>query len=629
MKRFDRRVLGIFLAPVVFIAALASGSYSICAYAEEITEQFTISEEEQPLADKPRGVQPEEAKPGEVQPEEVAYEAPEGQEPSFDAPGDMEAEKESSDKVEGTDSLTGSESGEGAGADAEAGSDAKAGDLTKAPSNGEHYYDICFYIKDNAIDGEIPTGVLGQILGTYSAPIRINNAVSDSDLYTSSTAVEGSEDNLLDDGMTAANEVTAMLSLYPDESAIKAVIPEFDPFRHYVVWYVIKDAPTAAPNSDVTIHVDGVIRTRQNPLVPDPEEDPIVEPEKPNQPVKPEVDPEIIDMGKKVEIEIQALLLDENGNDATEIPYDGQEHMVGGFAINVKDKADHNLLEELIYNYKGALLRRTVYAQEGYTSFPVRDRVFSVNITGAYATVQNIGQAIVAFYSGTRKLNGPEDIIIRDENGTIISSYINVVTKPATVTVSKRPLTIEAGTSVLNDNGQTLTNDTYKILKGSLLEGHELHCVFNGSQTGVGHCSNEITAVTIYDANGNDVSGLYDVETKKGLLQLVDPKGNEANSGTDATGQNSEASGVGSSASTAVNSKNRYETVKVVLKDGSVTYVNVPYRVGAANPSEVVPEVLGARRAGTGDNTHNMARLLAIFACAAIMTEVARRRNSR
>ena len=128
MKRFDRRVLGIFLAPVVFIAALASGSYSISAYAEEITEQFTISEEEQPLADKPRKVQPEEAKPGEVQPEEVAYEAPEGQEPSFVAPKDQEDEIETWDTGDGAENLTDLEPEAGADAEVDTAVEADAQD---------------------------------------------------------------------------------------------------------------------------------------------------------------------------------------------------------------------------------------------------------------------------------------------------------------------------------------------------------------------------------------------------------------------------------------------------------------------------------------------------------------------
>ena len=613
MKRLNRRVFGLLLAPVIFMTAISSGSHSISAYAEELTEEITIPEEEQPLAEAPK----------EEEPEKIVEEAPEEQEPVFVAPEEVSEEQElvsaESEETEVEDELR-SET-EPAKVEADA--------LTRPPVRPEWYYDVCFYIRGNGIDAELPTGVLDQMLGLYSDPIRINEAVSYSDLNTSTSVYDGNEDVLMGDGMTASNYVSSMLRSLPDENAIKAVVPDFDPGKHYVVWYVIKTATTSWPNSDVDIHVDGVIRTRQNLITPDPEE-PVIEPEQPDQPdqpQEPDIDPEIIALGQEVEIEIQALLLDENGNDATVIPYDGQEHMVGGFAINVKDKADHNLLEELIYNYNGALLRRNVYAEDGYTDFPVRDRVFSVNITGAYATVQNIGQAVVAFYSGATKLNGPEDIIIRDEKGNAISSYINVVSKPATVTVSKRPLIIEAGTSVVNNNGQTLTNDSYEILKGSLMEGHELHCVFNGSQTGVGSCLNEITSVTIYDANGKDVTDLYNIETKDGKLMLVDPSGNGTSAGTESSSQSGSGSNEGSNASTA-EIKNGYETVKVVLKDGSVTYMNVPYRVGAANPSEVLPEVLGARRAGTEDNSHYVARLLVIFACAAVMAEMARRRNN-
>ena len=72
MKRLNRRVFGLLLAPVVFIAALGSESYSISAYADEpTTEQVTIPEEELPLA-------------GEAG--EITDKASEEQKPSFAAP---------------------------------------------------------------------------------------------------------------------------------------------------------------------------------------------------------------------------------------------------------------------------------------------------------------------------------------------------------------------------------------------------------------------------------------------------------------------------------------------------------------------------------------------------------------
>ena len=46
MNRLGRRVFGILLAPVVFMAALSSGSYSMSAYANEQIEDILVPEEE-------------------------------------------------------------------------------------------------------------------------------------------------------------------------------------------------------------------------------------------------------------------------------------------------------------------------------------------------------------------------------------------------------------------------------------------------------------------------------------------------------------------------------------------------------------------------------------------------------
>ena len=73
MKRLNRRVFGLLLAPVIFMTAISSGSHSISAYAEELTEEITIPEEEQPLAEAPK----------EEEPEKIVEEAPEEQEPVF------------------------------------------------------------------------------------------------------------------------------------------------------------------------------------------------------------------------------------------------------------------------------------------------------------------------------------------------------------------------------------------------------------------------------------------------------------------------------------------------------------------------------------------------------------------
>ena len=488
-------------------------------------------------------------------------------------------------------------------------------------------YDVCFYIRGASIGAEIPREPQHHFGELYSSAIRINDAVTAENLSLSDHEENGNEDFLLSDNFTAANPVSEMLSTLPDASAIKAVVPEFDETRHYVVWYVMKSALSTYPNWDVYLHVDGVIRERpastnkadERPAPTDKADD-----------FTPQEIEALAELGREVEIEIEALFLDEDGNEVKEIPYDGKEHLVGGFAINVLDSERHSLLEQLRYNYKGELI---TYAADDCTYFSVRDRLFSVNITGAYAMAKDLGEAVISFYSGSTKLNGPEDIRISDEKGRSITSFLNVLPRTGSVSVTQ-PLTLEAGTTVRNDNGQTLTDDSYEITNGSLLDGHRIDSVvILGSQTGAGESSNEITSVVIVDSAGNDVTNRYHIDTVKGRLVLVDAKdkkeasGENAEAGNSDTSASKEAKAVASasdktSAATNANGVSltsapapliNYETVKIETVDDKTTIMKVQYDFGAANVTDNAPSVLGARMSATGDNNTASTRIMLIL----------------
>ena len=531
-------------------------------------------------------------------------------------------------------------------------------------------YDVCFYIRGNCVGSEIPPEPLYHFGETYSSAIRVNNAVSYDNLVLSEHEVDGSDDSLLSDNFTASNSVSEMLSAMPDAEAIRSVLPEFDENKHYVVWYVMKAAMSSYPNSDVYLHVDGVIREKaSSPSDSDSEEEntetPIDEPkdvpaEYPTDELKdapketpkdepkdapkeapkdepkdapkiapadepkddsktseedtlfpedtftPEEIEELEKLGSEIEIEIEALYLDEEGNEVKEIPYDGQEHLIGGFAINVKDKAAHSLIDQLKYNYKGELIS---YAADDCTFFNVRDRVFSINITGAYVMAKEVGDAVVSFYSGSRKLSGPEEFVISDEKGRSITSYLNVVSKSADIKVTARELTIEAGTTVKNDDGMALTNDDYKITNGSLMDGHKVdHVVFNGSQTGAGECSNQITSVTIIDENGKDVTALYNIKTVDGKLILVDasqsatPEGNVIYK---IIPSNTEVVNTSDISGDILGTDNISETSDIVI--------------GTENVSESSGGVLGARKSATEDDIPTQSRITVIFAFAFLL----------
>ncbi len=492
--------------------------------------------------------------------------------------------------------------------------------------------DVCFFIRGAAIGADIPEEPANYSIVQYSSAIRIDGAVSASSYSPSTHAVDGSEEALLSDGFTASNEVSQMLSRLPQAADLKEAVGDFDETRHYVVWYVIKNAVTGYPNADVTIHVDGVIRERtieesedpQNTEDPQESEDPQEEtpqetedpkeedPKETEDPQEPEKPVEVVDPIPDVTLEIRALFL-ENGEECKEIVFDGKEHIVGGFEIVVKDKESDNPIIGYLYECYGKFIGTKSYADDGRgTEFSYQGQDFWVNVVKAFAKVTNIGesQEVVFYDADDHPLRSAADFVIKDSAGNILPAKFNVLPVTGTVSVKARDITVEAGTTVKNDQGQTLTDDSFTITSGSLLEGHRIEkVVINGSQTGVGRSLNEITTVIIVDENGKPVNDLYNIKKVNGELILVDP-------GTGETAQVSDNE-----------SDSKTSTVISVIKTGSgltATTGNVVMNsLMAAADNNSLPRVLGARRADTSDPADNMQIrylvLMACFAFAALM----------
>ena len=501
--------------------------------------------------------------------------------------------------------------------------------------------DVCFYIRGNCVGANIPQEPFaGSSSMLYSEPIRVDEALSVSWGFTGAQG-DGSESDLTDDGFTAANAVTDTLDKLPTADEIKKVIPEFDPEKQYVVWYVVKPAWTFGSNWDVGIHVDGVIRQRK--AVEEATEE--MSEEMPVEDVMPTED-----ISQPVQIVFIPLYLDENGNKAEEIEFDGEEHVIGGFDIVVLDE-DYLVLEEFVYNCFGKRLNMKVYAEgeDGKTSFEYDGEEYFVNITSAYAKVKDVGTTEIQYYSGDTPID-VNDVQITDSTGKVLSKgpwlFFETIAKPGFVTVKKpveqKPITIIAGTTVMNDNGKTLTDGSYDI-QGSLIKGHKVtKVVINGSQTGVGQCSNNITTVVIENSKGEDVTYLYDITRIAGKLQLVDPGPSEKDS--DGSGQSQYTSTdtsndtVGRYMPNAANTAKKTTTeiingrvarAKVTHADGSITYINVPFETSYGNDlSDNQPKVLGARRAATDDLNGDMTcRVFIILFLMGVLTLLLRKND--
>ncbi len=219
-------------------------------------------------------------------------------------------------------------------------------------------------------------------------------------------------------------------------------------------------------------------------------------------------------------------------------------------------------------------------------------------------------QEVIFYDADDRPLREAADFIIKDQAGNVLPARFNVVPNTDTVTVRKRDITIEAGTSVRNDSGETLTDDSFTISEGSLMDGHRIErVVINGSQTGAGRSLNEISDITIVDENGNEVNDQYNIETVDGELILVDATGNSSVQSAEMSDTAREIQIIKGNNTIVIDNTG---IQPVVLSTENV----IMESADSAGESTAQSKVLGARRSETGDQNSDLhVRILLLTAC--------------
>ena len=510
-------------------------------------------------------------------------------------------------------------------------------------------YDVCFFIE-NKVDADIPNEPAGHPASDYLAAIRIDDdAASDSFIYDQD--FEESTDQFESDGFTAKSEVLSRVKRFPTEDEIKTVYPEFDPESQYVFWYVFKKASTADPNTDVFLHVDGVVRTRQYHSSGSKEEEPDPAPGGNTDPGE-----DIPGGDKPVDepvFDVEDISFNVYSKNVESIVRNGEEY-VGGFVVEILDK-NSNLLTQYVFGINGQLISEDSPLGACLTgsgnvdtslgddiginwgagkSFSYNGLSFHVNVDAAYIKKANDEfQVIPLLFAGSEVK--PGEIMVSDAAGNALASATSVPR-----VTEKHKVTVTAGTSVQNDNGQTLTNTEAIVSDGSLMKGHRIEATFNGSQTGPGESVNEITDIHIYDSNGREATAYYDVTLKKGKLILVDSKESAAddnstgsavtrvlvrdeNETTISNSQHALGSGRDDTDSiktgTATASLKKMSSEDKTVKAGQLDSDKKAYADG---------KVLGARRADTSDNTVNAgARLALIVLCLMLISIIGINKN--
>lgn len=376
------------------------------------------------------------------------------------------------------------------------------GDTKESPK-----LNVTFRILDSTED-KIDESTAYSTGNSYLAEIKVADAITDStkSQFTSSVSDGGNNENI--DGITLQNSVASSLLCYPTADELGKNF-SFDPTTQYIAWYYI--------NSEYSddVYVDGVIRKRSIPIIS-------------NGPVP------------DVTIHIETAC------NTPAFEYDGEDHYIGGFNITVADNNSTTNYVTSFFDALGRLIKQEVHAGENGsgTYFSHNGIRYWVNIDAAYVVAKQIGSYEIPFIFDN-KVIAPENIVVKvvDDKGNVISSIpsTQIAKKEPSSNqfkVSSRKITIEAGTTVQNYSGETITNKNVTITSGSLLKGHSLvDVVINGSQSGIGSSVNEITSYRIVDENGNDVTKYYDVKCVNGKLVLVDGHNSKksSNSNDDST----------------------------------------------------------------------------------------------
>lgn len=154
-------------------------------------------------------------------------------------------------------------------------------------------------------------------------------------------------------------------------------------------------------------------------------------------------------------------------------------------------------------------------------------------------------------------------IIIRNEQGQIVTGNYDITVAWGKLTVFKTKIQVRAASKTKADDGTPLTDSGFTVEpKDALVGGHVVRATIEGEQDGVGTSDNVVVSVSIVDEAGNDKTNNYDIETKDGTLSV--------------TGERPQAPGLDKGGSTSGSGEQSEEDLKKLClkiksdKDGKV-----------------------------------------------------------
>ena len=126
-------------------------------------------------------------------------------------------------------------------------------------------------------------------------------------------------------------------------------------------------------------------------------------------------------------------------------------------------------------------------------------------------------------YATYRVFRGNEDVTDRYE---VVFDTIDTQLSYCPIRVDQRPIELTANSVVREYNGSPVQSTGYTISMGSLVAGHRIVFIeIDGSITEVGitECVVIDRSIKIVDQQNRNVTSNYQISTKPGVLEVIDP----------------------------------------------------------------------------------------------------------
>lgn len=114
------------------------------------------------------------------------------------------------------------------------------------------------------------------------------------------------------------------------------------------------------------------------------------------------------------------------------------------------------------------------------------------------------------------------DVMLFDENGKDVTDEYWISRKYGVLTVEPLQITLKADDAQKAYDGEALSCDTFTVVDGELVEGHDFGFYeFSGSQRMIGVSENEIVHVSVHNEYGKNVTANYVIVLLPGQLKVT------------------------------------------------------------------------------------------------------------